>query len=76
MNLRQRAWPTDRSGGNPTPEFMPYIKKENFDVVSGFLHLDACNLTALEHQIPQFQQEGIAYYAASALHFFAIGQPV
>lgn len=66
---------TDRIGvgGNPTPAFMPYIVKENFDVVSGFLHLDACNLTALEKQIPQFQQEQIAYYAASALHFSLLG---
>lgn len=60
-------------GGNPTSEFMPYVTKENFDVVSGFLHLDACNLTALDDQIPQFQQEGIAYYAASALHFSLLG---
>lgn len=60
-------------GGNPTPEFMPYIVKENFDVVSGFLHLDACNLTALDEQLPHFQQESIAYYAASALHFSLLG---
>lgn len=66
---------TDRIGvgGNPTPAFMPYVIKEHFDVVSGFLHLDACNLTALEAQIPQFQREGIAYYAASALHFSLLG---
>lgn len=66
---------TDRIGvgGNPTKAFMPFIIKENFDVVSGFLHLDACNLSALEGQIPQFQQEGIAYYAASALHFSLLG---
>lgn len=60
-------------GGNPTPAFMPFVTEEHFDVVSGFLHLDACNLTALEHQIPQFQQENIAYYAASALHFSLLG---
>ncbi|MBX2874882.1 MAG: aldo/keto reductase [Saprospiraceae bacterium] len=60
-------------GGNPTSAFMPYVVKENFDVVSGFLHLDACNLTALETQLPQFQQEQIAYYAASALHFSLLG---
>ena len=60
-------------GGNPTTAFMPFITKTNFDVVSGFLHLDACNITALEEQIPQFQKEGIAYYAASALHFSLLG---
>lgn len=66
---------TDRIGvgGNPTAEFMPWVKKEYFDVVSGFLHLDASNLTALEMQIPSFQGEGIAYYAASALHFSLLG---
>lgn len=66
---------TDRIGvgGNPTAAFMPYVTREHFDVVSGFLHLDACNLTALETQIPQFQKEGIAYYAASALHFSLLG---
>ena len=60
-------------GGNPTPAFLPFVKKEHFDVVSGFLHLDACNLTALADQIPFFRQEGIAYYAASALHFSLLG---
>lgn len=60
-------------GGNPTAAFMPNITKANFDVVSGFLHLDACNLNALEEQLPRFQQEGIAYYAASALHFSLLG---
>lgn len=60
-------------GGNPTAAFMPYITKANFDVVSGFLHLDACNLSALDKQIPSFQKEGVAYYAASALHFSLLG---
>ena len=60
-------------GGNPTPEFMPYVKKENFDAVSGFLHLNACNLAALEQDIPFYQKEGIAYYAASPLHFGLLG---
>lgn len=60
-------------GGNPTAAFMPYITKASFDVVSGFLHLDACNLSALDTQIPSFQKEGIAYYAASALHFSLLG---
>ncbi len=60
-------------GGNPTTDFFPFIKKEYFDVVSGFLKLDACNLSALEHDIPFFKAEGLAYYAASSLHFSLLG---
>ncbi len=60
-------------GGNPSPEFMPYVTKENFDVVSGFLHMDACNLSAFNGEIQKYQDQGIAYYAASALHFSLLG---
>ena len=31
-------------GGNPTEPFYPHIIKQNFDVLSGFLKLDACPL--------------------------------
>ncbi|MGY6647731.1 aldo/keto reductase [Wenyingzhuangia sp. IMCC45574] len=60
-------------GGNPSEEFKPYITKENFDVVSGFLKLNACNLSVFNGDIQQFHKEGIAYYAASALHFSLLG---
>jgi len=60
-------------GGNPSDAFLPYVKKENFDVVSGFLKMDACNLSAFNGEIQQYQKEGIAYYAASALHFSLLG---
>ncbi len=60
-------------GGNPSPEFKPYITKDNFDVVSGFLHMDACNLSAFNGEIQSYRKEGIAYYAASALHFSLLG---
>ncbi|WP_111708974.1 aldo/keto reductase [Lutibacter citreus] len=60
-------------GGNPSLEFEPFITKENFDVVSGFLHMDACNLSAFNGEIQKYQKEGIAYYAASALHFSLLG---
>ena len=60
-------------GGNPTPEFMRYITKENFDVVSGYLRMDACNLNVFAGEIQQYKKEGIAYYAASALHFSLLG---
>ncbi|SFF67794.1 Predicted oxidoreductase [Salegentibacter agarivorans] len=61
-------------GGNPSKDFYPYMKKENFDVLSGFLKLDACNLTAFDKDIPQIQRENIAYYAASALHMGLLGR--
>ncbi|TYA71738.1 aldo/keto reductase [Seonamhaeicola marinus] len=60
-------------GGNPSEAFKPYIIKENFDVVSGFLHMDACNLSAFNGEIQSYHNEGIAYYAASALHFSLLG---
>lgn len=60
-------------GGNPTPEFMQYITKDNFDVVSGYLRMDACNLSVFDGEIQQYKKEGIAYYAASALHFSLLG---
>ncbi len=60
-------------GGNPSDEFKPFITKENFDVVSGFLRMDACNLSAYNGEIQQYKKEDIAYYAASALHFSLLG---
>ncbi|WPP48679.1 aldo/keto reductase [Catalinimonas niigatensis] len=59
-------------GGNPTDAFRPYIGGK-FDVVSGFLKLDACNLSAFEKDIPYLKQHNIAYYAASALHMGLLG---
>jgi len=60
-------------GGNPNTTFMPYVKKKYFDVVSGFLKMDACNLSVFQGDLQRFQQEDIAYYAASALHFSLLG---
>ena len=60
-------------GGNPSEEFKPFITKDNFDVVSGFLRMDACNLSAFNGEIQQYKKEAIAYYAASALHFSLLG---
>ncbi|MDO6761241.1 aldo/keto reductase [Tamlana sp. 2_MG-2023] len=61
-------------GGNPTESFYPHMIKENFDVLSGFLKMDACNLSGFERDIPQIQRENIAYYAASALHMGLLGR--
>lgn len=60
-------------GGNPSEAFKPFITKNNFDVVSGFLKMDACNLSAFNGEIQHYKKEGIAYYAASALHFALLG---
>ncbi len=60
-------------GGNPTDGFRPYIKKDNFQVVSGFLKVDACNLDGFKKDLPHNHEAGVAYYAASALHFSLLG---
>jgi len=61
-------------GGNPNEAFYPYMTKDNFDVLSGFLKMDACNLSGFEKDIPQIRKENIAYYAASALHMGLLGR--
>jgi aryl-alcohol dehydrogenase-like predicted oxidoreductase len=60
-------------GGNPSEAFMPYIQKNIFQVVSGFCRLDACTLTAFNHELPHILAHDIAYYAASSLHFSLLG---
>jgi len=61
-------------GGNPTDPFYPHMIKDNFDVLSGFLKLDACNLSGFEKDLPQIKKENIGYYAASALHMGLLGR--
>lgn len=61
-------------GGNPVDRFYPHMIKENFDVLSGFLKLDACNLTGFQRDLPQIENENIAYYATSALHMGLLGR--
>lgn len=63
-------------GGNPIDRFYPHMLKKNFDVISGFLKFDACNLTSFEKDIPLAQKENIAYYAASALHMGLLGRRI
>lgn len=60
-------------GGNPVESFNPYIAG-NFDVVSGFMKMDACNLSAFDHDVPFFKKNNIDYYAASALHMGLLGR--
>ncbi|AWG22623.1 oxidoreductase [Flavobacterium faecale] len=61
-------------GGNPTEAFYPHMIKKNFDALSGFLKMDACNLSGYDRDIPQIRKENIAYYAASALHMGLLGR--
>lgn len=60
-------------GGNPVDEFWSYTKKENFDVVSSFLKMDASTLEGFTHDIPKFKEEDLAVYAASSLHMGLLG---
>jgi aryl-alcohol dehydrogenase-like predicted oxidoreductase len=60
-------------GGNPSQAFMPYITRDNFQVLSGFCRLSACTLVAAEYELPYLIDHDIAYYAASALHFSLLG---
>lgn len=60
-------------GGNPTDDFRPFITRNNFNVISGFLKADACNLSGFVKDLPHASSEGVAYYAASALHFSLLG---
>ncbi|QZT36668.1 aldo/keto reductase [Halosquirtibacter xylanolyticus] len=61
-------------GGNPPESFYPFLRNDYFDALSGFLKMDACNLTGFEKDIPTLRKEGIGYYAASALHMGLLGR--
>ena len=60
-------------GGNPSVGFRPYIKSNIFQVVSTFCCMDACTLVAFEEEMALYQQQNMAVYAASALHFSLLG---
>lgn len=60
-------------GGNPSPEFRPYIRGGVFQVVSSFCKMDASTLSIFEADMPIYQREKLAIYAASALHFSLLG---
>ena len=52
---------------------MPWVRKSNFDIVSGFLQLNAANVSGLASTIPNIKARGLQYYAASPLHFGLLG---
>lgn len=60
-------------GGNPSVAFRPYIRSDLFQVVSSFCKMDASTLTIFEEDMPIFQAQNLAVYAASALHFSLLG---
>jgi aryl-alcohol dehydrogenase-like predicted oxidoreductase len=59
--------------GDPEGGVYKYIKKENFEVMSGLHQLNACNLDAMLYNIPLLKTEGIAYYNSSVLHMALLG---
>lgn len=60
-------------GGNPSKSFQPYINSKYFKVISSFTKMDACNLSAFEHILPQTIPQQLFFYAASSLHFGLLG---
>lgn len=60
-------------GGNPSPQFRPHILGDLFEVVSTFCRMDACTLAAFDEEIAIYQNQNMAVYAASALHFSLLG---
>ncbi|PWJ37915.1 aldo/keto reductase [Sediminitomix flava] len=73
--IKEQGWTKKIGvGGNPTPEFYPFMESGLFEVISGFTKMDACNMSAFEKDIPLIQEKGHAYYAASALHMGLLGR--
>ncbi|RED94982.1 aldo/keto reductase [Marinoscillum furvescens] len=56
-------------GGNLTEDFKPFMGKGKFEVISGFLKMNACNLDAFISDVSFIKEKGLAYYNASILHF-------
>lgn len=56
-------------GGNLTEDFKPYMGTEKFEVISGFLKMNACNLDAFQEDVAFIKANDLAYYNASILHF-------
>jgi len=61
-------------GGNLTSAFKPYMGKGKFEVVSGFLRMNACNLEAFPADVEFLKKNSVAYYNASILHFALLGE--
>lgn len=61
-------------GGNPDPDWWPFLTNGPFTAVMGFNRLNAVNLDALSAELPVYQQYNIAYYAASPLTMGLLGR--
>ena len=61
-------------GGNPDPDWWPFLTKGLFTVVMGFNRLNAANLEALSEERPVYQQHNLTYYAASPLAMGLLGR--
>lgn len=60
-------------GGNPPSWMARYLKPEIFDVVMEYNKLNACNLIALDENLPYCLANNIQYYAASPLNMGLLG---
>jgi aryl-alcohol dehydrogenase-like predicted oxidoreductase len=60
-------------GGNMPEYFKPFMGKDKFEVVSGFLRMNACNLDVFREDMQFFSERNITYYNASVLHFGLLG---
>ena len=60
-------------GGNMPEYFRPFMGQDKFEVVSGFLRMNACNLDAFRDDTAFFLDRGVMYYNASTLHFGLLG---
>jgi aryl-alcohol dehydrogenase-like predicted oxidoreductase len=60
-------------GGNLDGKWLDRLPEGHFEVVMGFNRLNACNLDALRHELPQIRKAGVAFYAASPLHMGLLG---
>jgi len=60
-------------GGNMPEYFRPFMGNAQFEVVSGFLRMNACNLDAFRYDTVFFLERGVMYYNASTLHFGLLG---
>lgn len=54
-------------------QYQDILNKEHFDLFMGYNRLDACNLDALENDIPFLKTKKMGYLSSSPLHFLLLG---
>ncbi len=61
-------------GGNMPSYFESYMGGDNFEYISGFLRMNACNLDVFNYDVDFFKKRGVEYFNASVLHFGLLGE--